>query len=379
VPAVTLRCCAQRDNRATGLSNRLVPPEAGPSGSRVGLRECAWVAVAAATALVLVDALVRDEAAPKGDDLVYEKMAQAPFEAHSFPFAYRILVPWLVHVLPFGHTFSFSLLAWLCSGAAAGALYALLRRLGLPQRVSVASALVFVLSPPLLVASLRQGRSADPVTVLVLMLGVYFIVDRRPGPLAVTMALGALNRESALFLAPLAYACWADRPIDWGLARRVGVVALPAAAVFVALRLAIPTVGRDQVIGYDSLLGGRWTVVKTALEDPVVQLRRLFTVYGPFWLLAPLALPTMRYARRGLVLVALAVASMLFALDWARMILLAAPVFYGAAVFALSQRRRLIVPTFAIWIALIAGYAVYMHHTGVRKGLDEIRTVRTAQ
>ena len=44
-------------------------------------------------------------------DLIYERMAQHPFEAHTFVFAYRVAVPWLVHVLPFGHTVSFSAIA----------------------------------------------------------------------------------------------------------------------------------------------------------------------------------------------------------------------------------------------------------------------------
>src|SRR5439155_21074694 len=137
--------------------------------------------------LVGLDGLVTDEPVPRGDDEIYERMAQDPFGTHTFPFAYRIAVPWLVHVLPFGHTFSFSALAWLCSAAAGAVLFILLERLGFPRTISIPFALILVVSPPLLVASLRQGRSADPMTVLVMVTGALFTVERKPRALGATM------------------------------------------------------------------------------------------------------------------------------------------------------------------------------------------------
>ena len=193
--------------------------------------------------LVVLDALVRDEPVPEDDDLIYERMAQDPSAPHTYVFAFRVAVPWLVHVLPFDHDFSFSALAWLFSGAAGGVLFLLLERLGASRRVSVPLAVALVVSPPLLVASLREGRSPDPLTVLVMVTGALFVVERRPVPLGITMLVGAFNRESALFLAPLAYAVWAERLVDTRAAREVALAAVPAVVAFVALRLAVPTVG----------------------------------------------------------------------------------------------------------------------------------------
>ena len=53
------------------------------------------VGALAFVAIVILDALVRDEPTPRGDDLIYERMAQDPFATHTFPFAYRVLVPGL--------------------------------------------------------------------------------------------------------------------------------------------------------------------------------------------------------------------------------------------------------------------------------------------
>lgn len=329
------------------------------------------VAAGATLALVLLDALVRDAPTPRGDDLIYERMASDPLEPHTFVFAYRIAVPWLVHVLPFGHELSFSVIAWLCSGAAAAALVLLLERLGSSRRVCIALAFVLALSPPLLVASLRQGHNPDPLTVLVMVAGALFIVERRQRALAVTMLIGALNRESALFLGPLAYAVWAERPFDRAVLTRTAAVAAPALAAFLALRLAIPTVGREQVPGYGaSLIGGRLEVIGDGLRSWDLEARRLLSIYGPLWLLAPLALRGSPFARRGLVLGALCAVAMTFALDWGRVAFVAAPVVYAAAAWTLDRRPRLFVPTLVACAVLIAGYAAYMQIDGMGNLID---------
>jgi len=328
------------------------------------------IGVAATAALVLLDAVVRDEPAPKGDDLIYEHMAQHPTAPHTFVFAYRIAVPWLVHVLPFGHAFSFSAIAWICSGAAGAVLFVLLERLGISRRVSVPLAFVLALSPPLLVASLRQGRNPDPLTVLVMVSGALFIVERRLLPLAITMLVGACNRESALFLAPFAYAIWADRLLDRAALARVAAVAAPAFVAFAALRFAIPTVGREQVPGYGSLVGGRVDMVGDGLRSAGVEARRLLAIYGPLWLLAPLALRDFAFARRGLVLVALCLVAMTFALDWGRVAFIAAPVVYAAAAWTLDRRPRLLVPTLLACAVMVFGYAAYMQVSGTDNIID---------
>lgn len=344
-----------------------------------GRRALAWptrklalaIGAAGCAALALLDACVRDEPTPRGDDLIYERMAQRPLEPHTFVFAYRIAVPWLVHVLPVDHTLSFSAIAWLCSGAAGAVLFVALEQLGISRRVSVALAFVLVLSPPLLVASLRQGRNPDPLTALVMVSGALFIVRRQPRALAATMLVGALNRESALFLAPLAYAVWAQRPLDRAALTRALAAAAPAIAAFVALRLAIPTVGREQVPGYGgSLIGGRIDVLQDAGGGLGLQARRLASIYGPLWLLAPLALRGFTFARRSLVLAALCALAMTFALDWGRIAFIAAPAVYAAAAWTLDRRPRLLLPTLAACAALIAGYAAYMQIAGVDNIID---------
>lgn len=321
-------------------------------------------------ALAVLSLLSRREPVPRGDDLIYERMAQHPLATHTFPFAYRVGLPWLVHVLPFSHTTSFLLLAWLAAGGAAAFAFALMRRLDMPVAVAAPLAFALAVSPPLLIVALRDGRNPDAVTMLFMMAATLLVVQRRPRALALTLLVGVLFREAVLFVIPMAYAVWAVRWWDRDALVRVLAVGAPAVAAYLTLHLAIPTVGRSSVPGYGGLLvGERGHVIALGLDSLATELRRMFSVFGPLWLLAPLALRGSRFARRGLALVACSLVSMTFALDWGRMIFLSAPVFYPAGAFTLRARPRWRTPTWIAFAVLILGYALYMDHSGVRHGI----------
>ena len=323
--------------------------------------------------VALADALLRHESRISGDESFYERMASHPSGPHNFPYAYRVAVPWLVHVLPFSHAVSWTLLAWLAIAAGGGAMYALLREFEIDWRLATALCVGFVLSPTLLVVLLRHGRSIDPASVLVMTLGTLFIVRRRLVAFAVTLLVGVAVRESTLFLIPFAYAVWAERPFDRGALRDVALVAALPVIVYVVLRTSIVAVGERYIPGYTGpFFKERYDIVRQALSGHtlVVELRRLAYTYGPLWLVAPLALRTSSFARRGLVLVGLCVASMTFAFDWGRIIFLAAPVFFVATALAVRGRRRLALATVIALFALDLGYAIYMQAYGVQHGID---------
>jgi hypothetical protein len=330
------------------------------------------VAACGAAALALLALLIRREPVPRGDDAIYERMAQHPFATHTFPFGFRFGLPLLVHVLPFAHTTSFLLLAILAAGVAAAFAYLLMRELGARGPIAAALAILMCVSPPFLIVALRNGRNTDIASVAILMAATYFALRRDHRRLAVTLLLGVTVREATLFAVPLAYALWAARPLDMRAARGVLALAAPAIAAYAAIRLGLHTVGKAQVPGYGgSLAGERLKVVELGLRTPFREARRMLTAYGPLWLAAPLALRDMSFARRGLVLVAQCVLAMTFALDWGRMILLAAPVFYPASAHVLGRHRRALTPALAAFAALALGYAVYMDRTGVRTGIIE--------
>jgi hypothetical protein len=344
------------------LSERQPPP----------WRLAVWVGLSGALALWVLSELSRRETVPRGDDLIYERMAQHPFAAHSFPFAFRVGLPWLVHILPFSHAFSFELLACAAAGGAGAFAFLLMRRLDTPTALAVALALALALSPPMLIVALREGRNTDAITMLFMMAATLFVVEGRLRALTLTLLVGVLFREAVLFVLPFAYALWATRAWDTGAVRRTLLVGAPALLAFLALHLAIPSVGRALVPGYGaSLVGGRVSVVESGLRSVLTEGRRMLSIYGPLWVAAPLALPSSRFARRGLVLVACSLISMTFALDWGRMIFLSAPAFYPAGAHTLTRNPRWRVPALLAFAVLILGYAIYMDHSGLQHGILE--------
>jgi hypothetical protein len=339
---------------------------------RPEVRAALTVGLLGGLVLALLTLAIKREPTPRGDDLIYEEIARHPFGVHTYPFGFRFGLPAIVHALGFSHTVSFVGLAWLAAVGAGAFAFLLMRELGAERRLAGALAALMCVSPPFLIVVIRDGRNTDIATVFLLMAATYFAVRREYWQLALVLLLGAAVREAVLFAIPLAYALWAATALDRRAAGRTALVAAPALAAYAAIRLGISTVGKAQVPGYaGSLLGERFNVIKLGLESPFQEARRMFTVYGPLWLVAPLALRDMRFARRGLVLVALALVSMTFALDWGRMILLAAPVFYPASAHVLARHRRWQAPVLALLLVLAAGYAVYMDVSGVQSGIIE--------
>jgi hypothetical protein len=339
----------------------------------VTLRRAVLVAGLCLAVEAVVDALLRHEAGLSGDERFYERMAERPGGPHNFPYAYRVALPWLVHVLPFSSVVSFTALALLGGAAAGGTMYALLRHFDVPDGAAAGLAVGFALAPNLLVVLVRHGRSVDDAILLVITLGVLFIVRRQRVALAVTLLVGAGVHESCLFLIPFAYAVWAQRPFDAAAARDTALVAAPALAVYVVLRTMIDAVGAGYIPGYSGpFLQARWDIIRQGLSgsDLGQQLRRLALAYGPIWLVAPFALRHSWFARRGLVLVGLCLLSMTYAFGWGRIIFFAAPVFYVATGQVISGRRRLMPAAVVAVLAFDAAYAVYLQAHGVQYGID---------
>lgn len=321
----------------------------------------------------IADALIRHESHMTGDEPFYQAMAAHPTAPHNFPYAYRIGVPWLVHVLPFSYVTSFTLLALLATAAAGGAMFALLEEFDVEPWLAAALSVAFALSPTLLVVLPRHGRSIDPASILVLVLGCLFIVRRQRVALGVTILLGVTVRESSLFLIPLAYAVWAERLLDREALRDTVLVGVLPLVAYVILRTSIDAVGRQYEPGYSGpFFKQRIDIIRQALSgsSAPIEARRLAYTFGVLWLLAPFALKDLPFARRGLVLVVLCVASMTFAYDWGRIIFLAAPVIYVAAAHVLRDRSRLAVAAVLAMLALDIGYGIYLQVHGVAHGLD---------
>lgn len=341
-----------------------------PLRSRRGAPAIVGLSCLAAAALSL---LVRHQTGLSGDEAYYVRIANHPAGPHNFPYAFRIGLPYLVHILPFGHNFSWQLLALLGAGAGGGVLFALLREFEFRPGLCLGLAVGFTVSPTLWVVLLRNGKELDTAIVFVIVLGSLFIVRHNRIGLALTLLVGLTIHEACLFLVPFAYAVWARRPFDKAALRDVAVVGLVPIGLYLYLRSTIVAVGEGYQPGYTGgLIHGRIDVLRDALSHGGwhTEVRRLALAYGPLWVAAPLALRDFSFARRGLVLVAFCVASMTLALDWGRLIFFAAPVFYAAGAHTVKPHKRVAVIMVIALLAVDIGYALYMQVHGVAHGLN---------
>jgi hypothetical protein len=153
------------------------------------------------------------------------------------PWGYRVLTPWLVHVLPVGNVargFRYVTLGSLT--LAGGLLFLFLRRLGHHPRAALAGVVVFGLSAPVGEA-IRNPFLAEPLGI-VLVLAFLLALETGAGlaVLVLLAVLAALCKEGLLaILLPLVFFGLRDREGTRRALQAFALVSVPALALAVAL------------------------------------------------------------------------------------------------------------------------------------------------
>jgi hypothetical protein len=164
-------------------------------------------------------------------------MADHPAFFTVAPWGYRILTPWLVHVLPVANAARGFRYVTLSGLAVAGALlFLFLRRLGHAPPAALLGVAAFALSPPVGEA-IRNRFLAEPLGIALVLA---FLVTLESGAgLAILCLLGvlaALCKEGLLALVlPLVFLRLRDRDGTRRALRAFAIVGAPAIAVAVAL------------------------------------------------------------------------------------------------------------------------------------------------
>jgi hypothetical protein len=174
---------------------------------------------------------------PAFDPYVYMAMADRPTVFTVAPWGYRVLTPLVARALPVGNVAQgFRAVTLAALLAAAGLLWALLRRTGSGGAAAVIGPALLCLSGPVAEAlSLRM--LAEPLTLALETAFLLFLfAGAGAGPLALVAVLGALGKEFFLLLLPLVYLVRAPRAGRAAALRLMLVVAAPAALATLLLR-----------------------------------------------------------------------------------------------------------------------------------------------
>jgi hypothetical protein len=140
---------------------------------------------------------------PGFDAYVYVAMADHPAFFTLPPWGYRILTPWVVRALPVDPAEGYLISGALALGLAGVLLFALLRRLGVSEPISLLGTALFAFSPPVAEA-VRFRFLSEPLTVL-LEVALLLALEAAPsvGLLALIFVLGVLAKEEFLLFLPV--------------------------------------------------------------------------------------------------------------------------------------------------------------------------------
>lgn len=175
---------------------------------------------------------------PAFDGHMYVAMAEDPPFFTVAPWGYRVLLPWLISVLPLANPVpGFFWCTTLCLTGAGVLMYLYLRRLGHGTLAALLAVTAFGASQPVGEA-VRYQFLVEPLTIA---LELAFLVALEAGAslslLALVALLGTLSKEFFLLLLPLVYLVRRSRVGDARAALETLVAAAPAVATTVLLRL----------------------------------------------------------------------------------------------------------------------------------------------
>jgi hypothetical protein len=272
------------------------------------------------------------------DPAFYWRMANG--ERVSAPFGYRILVPYLVRLLPVGHHFGFALVTAVSLTVLGVTVWVWLRRYVSGVRATAGAALVLASGP--VWWQLHSPYRTDGAMMALLALAVLFSEERRWLAFAVVGVAAVVARDVSVIIAIVPLLAWRSERDNRALWATGAVV-----VAFLAVRGLVPVIPRalqhpaDIVAFRAAQDGGLLTAIFIALAGS----------FGAAWFLIPGAWKRLdANTKRWAFVAAAAVPTLLIASDWSRLL---APAFPLACMAAVRSRVR----TGALFV--VAGLTMY--------------------
>lgn len=176
-----------------------------------------------------------------GDDHVYLFMTAHPLGAfHIAPWCWRILVPLLVRWLPVSPQAGYTAIALTTVTLTGVTLYLILRKWGFAEGFALLGLLLYFSFGYVTKFNLKDFWLTDAPAFLFASAAILALQWRRRYVFAACLLLGVLAKESVIFAAPLYYTFEARRRWDPAVLARAFLLAAPAIAALVALRIAVP-------------------------------------------------------------------------------------------------------------------------------------------
>lgn len=187
----------------------------------------------------------------QGDHTYYIRLATGgPEPCDQAPYCWRVLQPMLVRALPFDVETGFRLVTSLCLWLTGIALYYLIKSFGFSGSMALVGVLLFY--------SFGWGAGfllfyfwmSDGMVFLLLTLAILCARKDKAALFMCIVAVGAGVKESMLLALPLYYTLNARSLLDWKLAAKSLLLALPAVAVLLLIRLSVPITNNYDLVAW---------------------------------------------------------------------------------------------------------------------------------
>ncbi len=176
------------------------------------------------------------------DHHMYAFMATHPVGSlHIAPWGWRLLGPALAPLFPGSVMVGFQVLAAGALSLTALGMFLVVRALGFDHRLATIGLILFLSLGYAVKFNLYDFWLTDPPAFLFTTAALLCVVLRLDIGFAICLAIGVLAKESVFFVVVLHYGLRAKRPLDPRAALNTLLLALPAIAVLIGVRAAIPS------------------------------------------------------------------------------------------------------------------------------------------
>jgi hypothetical protein len=214
----------------------------------------------------------------KDDTEYYGRLARDLADPAHLPYTFRLLTPWLASLLPLETAEAFTVITLVSLLLTAVLLYAFMARCGFQPAASFGALTIFLCSS-VVIRMLTTPTYVDPLTYALTIATFLALIARRDVLFSLLVAVGSLNRETALLLLPsYLVAAWPMRGAR-GWLRATLVCAIPFTALVVLVLAKLAVLG---MLGHGLL--GMSSLAYTGYVQRIPRLGDLLDVYSLFGL-----------------------------------------------------------------------------------------------
>lgn len=175
----------------------------------------------------------------------YIFMALNNLDFHIAPFCWRILVPILASILPFELSINFQLIAFFSIAFSGYFVFLIGRKIFENDVIGFGMILAFYTSSFAVKYPIHDFWLPDALVIFLISAGIYSILIKNNLTFLLIIVLGALTKESVLFIIPLYYTLNTKQIFDKKLLFRTFVFLIIGLSILILVRVLIPPLNHN--------------------------------------------------------------------------------------------------------------------------------------